>query len=116
MNDKHLAELREKLLDYFSDGAPSYVTANAAVKAHAQSKVEDIMALFATALAQQDRESRDLIRDQVARLNWIAILDEAIRMRPSSWPKHLLIEYRNASDEIEGALMRACYLFSQLGC
>lgn len=58
MNDKHLAELREQLLDYFSDGAPSYMAANEAVKARARSNVEDIMPLFVTALAKQDRESR----------------------------------------------------------
>ena len=30
-------------------------------------------------------------------------------MRPTSWGKDVVREWRNASDEVWGALMRACY-------
>lgn len=56
MNDKHLAELRERLLDL---PKPDKFKATQSIEA----ELEDVLALFATALAQQDRESRELFHE-----------------------------------------------------
>lgn len=62
--------------------------------------------------AKHERElaaARDKIRDEIERLNWIKILDSAIKSRPTSWREDPVFEYRNASDEVKWAIMRACY-------
>jgi len=41
------------------------------------------------------------------RLDWIEILREAIEMRRSSWGDRPVVEWRNASDEVCFALLRA---------
>ena len=51
------------------------------------------------------KQKRDL-KTLLYRLNWIKILDEAIKMRPTSWKENPVTEYRNASDEINSALIR----------
>jgi len=47
------------------------------------------------------------IRVQLYQLDWIQILAEAIRMRPTSWNENPVREWRNASDEICSAVIRA---------
>lgn len=44
---------------------------------------------------------------ELALLDWIAILARAIESRPTSWGQDPVIEWRNASDEVCGALMQA---------
>ena len=43
----------------------------------------------------------------LARLDWILILHNAIESRPTSWGERPVVEWRNASDEVWSALMRA---------
>lgn len=43
----------------------------------------------------------------LARLDWSKILRNAIENRRSSWGNDVVREWRNASDEIFGALMQA---------
>ena len=47
------------------------------------------------------------IKIQLYQLDWIQILAEAIRMRPTSWNEKPVREWRNASDEICTAVIRA---------
>jgi hypothetical protein len=51
-------------------------------------------------------ETRETMRFELARLDWIKILDEAIKSRPTSWGKDIVCEWRNASDEVWGAMNR----------
>lgn len=73
-----------------------------------------------------NRKEKDALCLKIARLDWIKILSEAIEMRPSSFyprgfvpvegefngkkwktEKYSPSEWRNASDEIRGAVIRA---------
>ena len=47
------------------------------------------------------------LRIELFQLDWIKILDRAIKMRPTSWKKDPVLEWRNASDEINFAVIRA---------
>lgn len=40
-------------------------------------------------------------------LNWISILNRAIKSRPTSWSKNPVVEWRNASDEVCNAVISA---------
>ena len=51
-------------------------------------------------------DMRDL-KFEINKLDWIKILDDSIKSRSTSWGKNPVIEWRNASDEICGALIRA---------
>ena len=44
------------------------------------------------------------VRFDLARLDWIKILSRAIKSRPTSWGKDVVREWRNASDEVWGAM------------
>lgn len=44
---------------------------------------------------------------QLAQLDWILILDEAIKSRPRSWSNNPVVEWRNASDEVWMAVISA---------
>ena len=50
-------------------------------------------------------KTEERIYHKIWRLDWIKILDRAIKMRPTSWRENPVSEYRNASDEILSALM-----------
>lgn len=47
----------------------------------------------------------DKLKYDLARLDWIKILDKAIKSRPTSWRKNPVIEWVNASDEVMLALI-----------
>lgn len=53
------------------------------------------------------RKQKQNLKTLLYRLDWISILDEAIKARPASWKEHPVTEYRNASDEICSALIHA---------
>ena len=53
----------------------------------------------------EEKQIRAKIKQEIYQLNWIKILDEAIKSRPSSWNDNPVREWRNASDEILGALI-----------
>ena len=48
---------------------------------------------------------REIVRLELYRLDWINILKKAIASRRTSWGEDVVREWRNASDEILGALM-----------
>lgn len=48
---------------------------------------------------------RELVRIELHRLDWIKILGNAIKARRTSWGEDVVREWRNASDEVIGALM-----------
>jgi hypothetical protein len=47
------------------------------------------------------------LRARLYQLDWIKILADAIEMRPTSWNDKPVREWRNASDEICSAVIRA---------
>ena len=47
------------------------------------------------------------LKDKIYRLNWIKILKEAVDMRPTSWGNRPVIEWRNASDCVCVAVIKA---------
>ena len=47
------------------------------------------------------------LKFEIYQLDWIKILHEAIKARPKSWNQDPVYEWRNASDEICGALIHA---------
>ncbi len=49
---------------------------------------------------------KEELKQKIYRLDWITILDEAIKGRPTSWAERPVHEYRNASDEVLMALIR----------
>ncbi len=49
------------------------------------------------------------LKQKIARLDWIKILDNAIKIRPTSWGTDIVREWRNASDTIWSAFMEECY-------
>lgn len=51
-----LRDLENSLLDYFTEGAPNYRSANEAVRAQARAKTKDVTALFTQALTTLDSE------------------------------------------------------------
>ena len=51
------------------------------------------------------KKTEERIHYKIWRLDWIKILDRAIKMRPTSWTERPVLEYRNASDEILCAMM-----------
>lgn len=55
--------------------------------------------------AQAERES---VRREIWQLDWIKIMNKAIKMRPTSWNKDPIREWRNASDEVVTSLMNEC--------
>ncbi len=48
---------------------------------------------------------REKIMYAIWRLDWIKIMNTAIKVRPTSWNEDPIREWRNASDEVVGALM-----------
>lgn len=56
---------------------------------------------------EEGEKMRENISIELMRLDWIKILNEAIKMRKSSWNEDPVREWRNASDEICGAVLRA---------
>lgn len=54
-------------------------------------------------------ELHDNTKYDIYKLNWIRILSDAVKARPTSWKLDPIFEYRNASDEVLSAFMRACY-------
>lgn len=52
-----------------------------------------------------EQQTRTKIKQEIYQLDWIKILNEAIKSRPSSWNDNPIREWRNASDEILGALI-----------
>lgn len=48
---------------------------------------------------------REIVKIEIGRLDWIKILDEAIKARRTSWGTDVVREWRNASDEVYSALM-----------
>lgn len=68
---------------------------------HGKKLVNDLFLLF----EKYAEEERKLVRIELYQLDWIKILDIAIKSRPTSWGKDIVREWRNASDEILGAMM-----------
>jgi len=58
-------------------------------------------------IAKARQEEREKIHCKLYKLNWIEILGAAIDGRRSSWGDKPVIEWRNASDELLTALIRA---------
>jgi hypothetical protein len=50
---------------------------------------------------------KERIKAKLARLDWIKILDNAIKSRPTSWNDNPVREWRNASDEVYMAVIHA---------
>lgn len=51
------------------------------------------------------KEMRNVIRVELMSLiDWIEVVDRAVKMRPTSWGENPIREWRNASDEIWYAL------------
>jgi len=71
--------------------------------------MNDLLHLIAEDREKRKRSLRDELRDDISKLNWARVLDEAIKSRPTSWKQDPVWEYRNASDEVKWAMMRACY-------
>ncbi len=71
--------------------------------------VENMLVVIKEAIKEAVENNKDEIKVKIARLDWIKILSEATKSRPTSWGKDVVREWRNASDEVWGALMRACY-------
>lgn len=69
----------------------------------------EIKQFLSTAIKEAVEEDRKEVEFKITRLDWIKILSGAIKMRPTSWGKDVVREWRNASDEIWGSLMLACY-------
>lgn len=53
------------------------------------------------------KEEKEKLLNDLARLDWILILDSAIKGRKTSWNENPVREWRNASDEIYGAVVLA---------
>jgi len=47
------------------------------------------------------------LREIIGRLDWIKIMDKAIKSRPTSWDDNPIREWRNASDCVYWAVMDA---------
>ena len=62
---------------------------------------------IAEALAQARMEERTRITYELGKLNWMHILRDAINNRPACWHKSSILQWRNASDEIYHALLKA---------
>lgn len=56
------------------------------------------------ALKEQEKKILKQVKHAIAQLDWIEILSEAIKARPASWGKDVVREWRNASDEVWGAM------------
>ena len=52
-------------------------------------------------------EEKNKFKHALYNLDWIQILNDAIKSRPTSWAENPVIEWRNASDEICGAVCTA---------
>lgn len=63
--------------------------------------------LIRSYLNKEASRVEDDIKWRLTKLNWIKILDGAIKNRPTSWNDDPVREWRNASDEIWGSIMRA---------
>ena len=53
---------------------------------------------------EMELKLRQQIKIEIAQLDWIKILSEAIKGRPMSWGNDIVREWRNASDEVWVAL------------
>ena len=72
-------------------------------------EAEDIKSFIQKLLVSQREEILSEIKVSLYQLDWIKILDEAIKSRPNSWYRNgsdTVREWRNAGDEILGAMMR----------
>lgn len=47
------------------------------------------------------------LKYELAKLDWIKILKDAIESRPTSWGTDIVREWRNAGDEVYSALITA---------
>lgn len=56
---------------------------------------------------KRDQIDREDLRQRLYRLDWIQLLDHAIKLRPSSWGSSPVLEWRNASDTVCAALIAA---------
>ena len=66
-----------------------------------------IFELVSTQLeAEVDNARREGAEEAIESLNWMKVLDEAVKSRPTSWNKDPIWEYRNASDEVKWAVKR----------
>lgn len=54
---------------------------------------------------EREKEERDRIYYGLQKLDWIKVLDMAIKMRPTSWGDNPVWEWRNAGDTILWSLM-----------
>lgn len=52
-------------------------------------------------------EQKVQLKTLLYRLDWIHILQEAVMLRRSSWGKDVVVEWRNASDCVSSAVIRA---------
>ena len=57
---------------------------------------------------KNEKEIRKEIMQEIYLLDWIKIMDNAIKGRPTSWGERPIQEFRNASDEVLMALMDQC--------
>jgi hypothetical protein len=101
-----LSVLLDKLIEHEDNAINAYVNAHAAEESR-----RDFIAFLLNwieAYAQKRvQEERVNISIELMQLDWIKILNEAIKMRESSWNDNPVREWRNASDEICGAVLRA---------
>ena len=52
------------------------------------------------------KQKQDL-KTVLYRLNWVSIMNEAVKLRPGSWADYPVREWRNASDCVSAALIFA---------
>ena len=47
------------------------------------------------------------LKSRMYRLNWVKIIQRAVKSRPTSWGENPVVEWRNASDEVCYAVVDA---------
>ncbi len=50
-------------------------------------------------------EEREFVKIELIQMDWIKILDGAIKTRPTSWGSDVVREWRNASDTVMGSVI-----------
>lgn len=69
----------------------------------------NLLALFDNKLAAERRKVKGEVKHELYKLDWIKILQQAIEMRRTSWGDDVVREWRNASDEVCVAVVRALF-------
>lgn len=110
MTEQTLKEKIEKILwhpDFHDETHQNYPTIKVSwTKDGLEILTNQLLSLIQDYSREKEKEIRADISIDLYQLNWITILVEAIQSRQTSWGTDPVIEFRNASDEILGAMMR----------